>query len=131
MLGAGCGSEPAEFDKAANYTPESLAQELVLRYRAMNPSKKASSRSGRGTIPPSTVAGTNKADKKASTKTTKNTGAPTIDDVLDDIKHKMTLIPEEAPTEIIKKMIATISGDNSLSEGDKKTLTELIGRLAD
>ena len=51
--------------------------------------------------------------------------------MLDDIKHKMTLIPEEPPTEIIKKMIATISGDNSLSEGDKKTLTELIGRLAD
>jgi hypothetical protein len=37
IFGAGCGSEPFEVDKAANYTPETLAQELILRYRALKP----------------------------------------------------------------------------------------------
>jgi hypothetical protein len=131
VLGTGCGSDSAEFDKAANYTPESLAQELVLRYRALNPSAKTSSRAASNDRSKSALAARKNPEKKVITKTTKNRSAPTIDDVLDDIKYKISLIPNEAPTEVIKKMIATVSSDNSLSDGEKKSLTELIEHMAD
>ena len=44
ILGAGCGSEQVEVDKAATYTPDSLAQELILRYRALKPDAKTAKR---------------------------------------------------------------------------------------
>ena len=34
LLCPGCGPEATDVDKAANYTPDALAQELILRYRA-------------------------------------------------------------------------------------------------
>ena len=41
----GCGPAASEVDSAARYTPESLAQELAFRYRALTPeAKKAPSR---------------------------------------------------------------------------------------
>jgi hypothetical protein len=43
-LGLGCGPSEAQFDKAALYTPESLAQELAFRYNALRPEAKKSTR---------------------------------------------------------------------------------------
>ncbi len=40
----GCGADDLEVDKAALYTPESLASELALRYQALNADAKKSTR---------------------------------------------------------------------------------------
>jgi hypothetical protein len=129
MLVAGCGSPPAEFDSAANYTPDSLAQELILRYRALAPNAKSSER---GTIKKTVVANQSQLSKKAAVRKTKGKSGPTtIDNVLDDIESKLTLVKGLSPAETTRKMIENISNDNSLPEADKKSLTEYVGRLAD
>jgi hypothetical protein len=130
VLGAGCGSGPTDFDKAANYTPEALAQELILRYRALNPTQQTSAARPRKK---KAGAGAPRApiSKKSTTRATKKSGPATIDDVLDDIEYKITLVKETSHDETTKKMIETILGDNSLPAADKKTLTDLVGRLAD
>jgi hypothetical protein len=128
-LGPGCGPETPVYDKAANYTPEALAEELILRYRALSPSAKTSTRTGSGSKSASITR--KNPEKKIITKTTKNRAAPTIDDLLDDIKYKSTLITDSKPADTSQKMIATISGDKSLSESEKKTLTEFVSHLGD
>jgi hypothetical protein len=128
-LGAGCGSESTEFDKATNYTPESLAQELIFRYRALRPEAQAvKPRSTKKKSGPPDSSGI----KKSEFAPAKEKRAPaTLDDVMEDIEHKVTLIKDTGRAETTKKMIETISSDPLLKDGDKKTLTELVGRLAD
>ena len=125
ILGAGCGSEQVEVDKAATYTPDSLAQELILRYRALKPDAKTASRR-----PIKKSAGA-AISKKTAPPTTKKQGSATIDDVLEDIESKIALVKGSSPAETTKKMSETIASDGSLGESDKKALTELVGRLAD
>jgi hypothetical protein len=55
----------------------------------------------------------------------------TIDDVLDDVDRKLDLIKETSRSDAGRKMIDTLSKDSSLTESDKKTLTELVGKLTD
>jgi hypothetical protein len=129
LIGAGCGSGTSEYDKAANYTPEAVAQELILRYRTLSPDGKTPTRGPRKKLSAAVIAARDKADHKAITRTTKKRGPNTIDDVLDDLECKITLIKETSPAETTKKVIEVISGDRSLNEGEKKTLTELAGRL--
>ena len=88
VLPSGCGESP-KFNKDAEYTPESLAQELVFRYKALSPSGKTSKRARR---PEKKAVGT-KADELSTTKSqtkaaTKKELAKTIDDVLDEIEVK-------------------------------------------
>jgi hypothetical protein len=59
----------------------------------------------------------------------KQTGPRTLDDLLADIDGKLGLIQGVSRTGVCQKMVETISGDTSLSDGDKKRLTELIGQL--
>lgn len=125
ILGAGCGSEPVEVDKAANYTPETLAQELILRYRALKPNAKTP---GRGPIKKASGAA---VSKKSAQPTTKKRGSATIDDVLEDIGSKIALVKGSSPAATTQKMTETIVSDRSLSDSDKKALSELVGRLAD
>jgi hypothetical protein len=131
VLGAGCGSEPGEFDQAANYTPGALAEELILRYRALDSNAKTSKRGTANKISAAAIAARNKADRKAVTRTTKKRGPITIDDVVEDIGYKMVLIRGTPRAETAKQMIETISSDNSLAPSDKKVLSEMVGRLAD
>ena len=51
--------------------------------------------------------------------------------MLDDIDNKLDLIKGVSRPEACRKMTDTISKDSSLTESDKKSLTELVGRLAD
>ena len=127
----GCGSGPSEYDKAAHYTPDALAQELILRFRRLNPDSKISRRDQGKAMSKQAIAA-RAADKKgARTKLTKEKGGETtIDDVLEDIASKFALIQETPPAETIKKMNETIASDRTLSDSEKKTLTELVGRLA-
>jgi hypothetical protein len=125
ILGAGCGSESVEVDKAANYTPETLAQELILRYRALKPDAKTPRR---GPIKKASGAA---VSRKTAPPTTKKRGSATIDDVLEDIGSKIALVKESSPAATTQKMTETIASDSSLSDSDRKALSELVGRLAD
>jgi hypothetical protein len=128
----GCGPESPDVDKAALYTPESLASELAFRYQALNAEAKVSSRkdrSGKGLA--EQVERTTKTGKKGAGAKKKQTGPATIDDVLDDIDDKLNLIKGSSRSDACRKMVDTLSQDSSLTDGDKKTLTEFVGKLAD
>ncbi len=132
MTEPGCSPEPMEHDQSANYTPESLAQELVFRYRSLQPDAQISK------LPPRRKS-TDKADsarppvskKSAEKKTAKKAVSTTIDDVIEDIESKISLIKGSSKVETTKKMIETISADRTLKDADRTTLTELVGRFDD
>jgi len=137
VLGAGCGPAATEFDKAALYTPESLASELAYRFGQFNPDAKAAAvrykpRSKDDKKDAERLARVDQAKNKTSggaPAKKKQTGPRTLDDLLADIDGKLDLIKGVSRADACRKMVATISGDASLSEGDKKRLTELIGQL--
>ena len=112
----GCGSAPLEVDKAALYTPESLASELVIRFQSLNPDARTSSRK-----PQSDKRAAErrkratKGQKKGAGVKKKAAGPTTIDDVLDDIDDKLDLIKGESRSEACRKMVDTLSRDNSLT----------------
>jgi hypothetical protein len=130
----GCGPASPDVDKVALYTPESLASELAFRFRALSPDAKASSRRAKsesGKSIAQRVERATKAEKKGAGVKKKATGPTTIDNVLDDVDDKLDLIQGISRPEACRKMIDTLSQDSSLTESDKKTLTDLVGQLAD
>jgi hypothetical protein len=130
----GCGPAPLDVDKAALYTPESLASELAFRFHALTPDTKASTRKARsksGESLADQIERARKSEKKGAGTKKKQAGPTTIDDVLDDIDIKLNLIKGTSRADACRKMIDTLSQDTSLKESDKKTLTELVGKLAE
>jgi hypothetical protein len=69
--------------------------------------------------------------KSAEKKTAKKAVSTTIDDVIEDIESKISLIKGSSKVETTKKMIETISADRTLKDADRTTLTELVGRFDD
>ncbi len=135
IVGTGCGSGAPDVDKAAFYTPESLAQEFALRFVALNPNAKKTNPRARSKTTERTIADRARAEQndpkggRAATK--KRTGPPTIDDLLADIDNKLNLLKGISRSDACRKMIDTISQDGSLKASDKKTLTELVSRLSE
>lgn len=133
----GCGSGPSQVDKAALYTPESLAQELAFRYRALDAEAKKSTRRARlGAKDAKRIAAVERASqaekKGGNTEAAKKrTGPPTIDDLLDDIDRKLDLIKGVSRPDACLQMHETIAKDSSLDENDKKTLLEKLKELGD
>jgi hypothetical protein len=128
----GCGPPSLEVDKAALYTPESLASELAFRFHSLSPDAKVSSRKAKSDKDlAARLERARKGEKKGAGAKKKQTGPTTIDDVLDDVDNKLDLIKGISRSETCRKMIDTLSQDSSLTESDKKTLTELVGKLAD
>jgi hypothetical protein len=129
----GCGPGDLEVDKAALYTPESLASELAFRYVALNADAKKStrklSRSDKAAAE-KRERGTKSQTKGGGVKKKAPQGPRTIDDVLEDIDSKLDLIKGVPRPEACRKMTDAISKDSSLTEGDKKSLADLVGRLA-
>ncbi len=135
--GPGCGPAAPEVDKATLYTPESLASEFALRFRALSPDTKAAAvRYKPKPNDEKKIAAQRARSEQAKNKLTggpparkKQTGPPTVDDLLADIDNKLDLIKGISRADACRKMIETISADASLSEGDKKRLTELVGQI--
>jgi hypothetical protein len=132
----GCGPASHEVDRSAEYSAESLAQELVFRFRSLVPESRKSTRAVKARSKVKTVAELEtgeKLQKKASggAVTKKRTGPPTIDDVLDDIDEKLSSLKGASRSESRRKMIDAISKDVSITAAERNTLTELLGRLAD
>jgi len=136
VLGLGCGPGPIEVDKAAEYTPESIAQELAFRYRALNPEAKKSTRKIRPKSKSDKSVADLERDERAEKKnknteaTKKRTGPPTIDDVMEDLDTKLNKIKGTSRSESCQKVIETISKDSSLTESDRQNLTEKLRELA-
>jgi hypothetical protein len=131
---AGCAGDAPEVHKEALYTPESLARELAFRYRALSPEAMQSQSKSK--------AKTSLADRQrddatqrkggiGATTTKKRSGASTVDDLVADIGNKLMLVKGISRADACRKMIDTFSNDSSLTAGDKKALTEIVGRLAD
>src|SRR5262249_19838960 len=95
-LAPGCGSGGPGGEQAAQYSAESLAQELLFRYRSLTPeTKKASTRSRSKRIRSlAEMENSEKLQKKGGSVATtkKHSGPPTFDDLLDDIETKLSLI---------------------------------------
>jgi len=128
----GCGPGDLEVDKAALYTPESLASELALRYLALKPDAKRSTRKARSRSDKAAAErlerGTKSQKKGGGAKKTAK-GPTTIDDVLDDIDDKMDLIKGVSRPEACRKMIESLSKDSSLNAADKELLSEKLKGL--
>jgi hypothetical protein len=137
MLGLSCGPAELDVDQAVHYTPESLASELALRFRQLNPDVKSSTvRYKRDPKSEKDLAERRTRSESGKTKTLasvparkKQTGPPTLDDLLADIDGKLDLIRGISRADACKKMVEAISGDSSISDGDKQRLKELLGRL--
>jgi predicted RNase H-like nuclease len=137
-VGTGCGPAHVDVDPATRYTAESLAQELIVRFQALNPAAKTSRRAVR--VNPAAektraerLERAVQAEKKGGggPGEKKRKGAPTIDDVIDDVDHKLDLLSGTSRSDACRKMIAAISAESSLTAGEKKTLSDLVGRLAE
>jgi len=131
----GCGPATSEADKAAEYTAETIAQELAFRYRSLNPEAKKSTRAPKAK-PTKSIAQL-ETDEKLQTKskdvatTKKRSGPPSLDDVLDDIDVKLGRLKGTSRSAACQQVIETISKDNSLTENDKKLLTEKLKERSD
>ncbi len=132
ILGAGCNSGTVEVDKSASYTPDALADELVLRFRALSGTARTASYQGSAARSKSTKGAPARAvSKKSVTRATKKKGATTIDDVLEDIDSKIDLVPGTPHVATKQQMLDKLSRDPSLRDTEKKELSELVGRLGD
>jgi hypothetical protein len=134
----GCGSSSVEVDKAAAYTPESLAAELALRFRALSPAAQAAKRTRSARIEKGRterLARSEQAKNKVlggapANKKKQPSGLP-LDDLLDDVENKLSLIKGMSRPEVCRKMLETISADTSLAQADREKLKELVNGMAE
>jgi hypothetical protein len=130
-LAPGCGAPP-EFDKAVEYTPESLAQELAVRTRGLAPSarkaEKKRASAPKGAPAPGYVA---EPETKAQSKgQTKKAEVVDLDDVLDDIEAKGRSIKALPPAEVFNKTADAVAQDQTLDAKDRDLLVEKLREMA-
>jgi hypothetical protein len=135
IAGLSCGPGAPEVDKAALYTPESLAQELAFRYRALSPeAKKAPTRSRVRSQPKKSIAQLESAESrqtkgKSAETPTKKARTQDLDALLDEIEGKLNRIQGMSRSDACWKMSDTIANDRTLSDSDKSLLAEKIKEL--
>jgi hypothetical protein len=135
-IAPGCGPAAPEVDKAALYTPESLATELAFRFQELSPD----ARTAKSTFKPKPdkslaerLARAEQAKSKGSggaAAKKKQTAPHSIDDLLADIDSKLNVIAGVSRSEACRKMVEQVSRDQSLSADAKQRLTELVGQLS-
>ncbi len=128
----GCGPGDDQVDRSAFYTPESLAQELALRYGKLKPEARKFSRPAASSAKAAKRAAglerARQAEKKGGggDEPKKRTGSETLDEIMADIDAKIDKIPGTPRAEACKKMSDALSQDATLSADDRKLLS---GRL--
>jgi len=131
-LAPGCGSSN-EFDKAVEYTPASLAQELAIRVKALSPSarkaeKKRSTPKGKGAASPGFVP---EPETKGQSKSqAKKAEVADLDDVLDDIEAKGRGIRSLPPAEVFNRTADALSADSSLDPKDRDLIVSKLREMA-
>ena len=117
VLGDGCSQGEPEVDKSAEYTPESLAQELAFRFSGLSPeSKKSTRRPLRRSKSDKSVADLERSEKsnkksQGAPLAKERSGPPTVDDLLDDVGSKLDKIKATPRAESYKNLIEAISKD--------------------
>jgi len=128
----GCGSS-AEFDKATQYSPETLAQELAFRYKALSPSAKAATK--RRDVPNKKRGDVMKvSDEQSQVKSqakaaAKKAPAANVDEVLDEIDAKASKITGQARAEVFNKIADAIDKDASMEAADRQTLADKLKEM--
>jgi hypothetical protein len=127
----GCGSEP-KFEASVDYTPNSLAEELVFRTKGLSPSARkaekkrsapARSKAAPGFVPEPETKGQSKTQ-------TKKAEVQTLDDVLDDIEGKARRIQSVPAAEVFRQMADAVSKDSTLDANDRDTLVKKLDEMA-
>ena len=130
----GCGPAAPEVAKEAQYSPESLAQELSFRYQSLNAdAKKATGKARSKSVRTAADRQRGEVDTKGAVGavTKKQRGAPpSLDELLADIDSKLKLIKGVSRADACKQMIETLASDTKLTPTDKQSLTDHINRLA-
>ncbi len=118
-LVTGCGDSSTTFDAASTYSPESLARELVFRYKTLNPDRR-NVRAARPARKPDAAA------TKEAKSATKEAQATTLDELIRDASTKAESIPNMTPAEAIRKMADEVGKDASIPEADRKTIADRL-----
>jgi hypothetical protein len=134
---SGCGGANLDVDKAALYTPESLATEFAIGFKALSADTKATAskikaRTSKNRPAPVFSENALKKGKRVATTRKKETkGPPTLDELVEDVDGKIGLIRDFSRSESCRKMTEAISKDQTLDDNERKTLTELVAKLAE
>jgi hypothetical protein len=132
----GCSPGESGVDRSALYSPESLAAELSFRYRDLKPEARKFNRD----VAPQAKAGdrerARQIDEKVEQKKggggevpKKRTEPMDLDDVMEDINAKIDKVPGTPRPEVCIKMISALSKDDTLSEADRKLLTDRLEQM--
>ena len=127
----GCGGSEPVFDKATQYTPESLAQEFLFRYKGMNIKPKrapAPSKRNKGKLTPDQEEKLAKKTKEQSK--TKKAATTSLEDLLEDMAKKAENVKDSTPSKVLRDMAAIVAKDNFVPDIDRKILAERIEGVA-
>jgi hypothetical protein len=132
----GCGRSAPEVDSAARYTPESLAQELAFRYRALTPEAKNAQSRNRGSSKNTKSIAELESKEKLQTRgkdaaTRKKARVLTLDDLLDELEGKLVLIKGISRLDACRQASEAILRDPSLSESEKNVLSAKLKELGE
>ena len=118
----GCGGD-VKFDPATSYSPESLAQEFVFRYKSIDPAAPSAE--------PPTPSSDGPAQKKAAGPTTKKAPVSTVGGLLDESIEKASMIPGMTHAEARSKLADILAKDPAISESDKKIIADRLAAAKD
>ena len=114
----GCSDAPPAFDPLVNYTPESLAAELSLRYAALSPAARDAA-----PTPAKRPRGPVEAGKKEATK---EAATETLATVLDDINAKAAAIPGMTPAAARAAVADRVAADPAIASGHKQRIVAAL-----
>ena len=128
---SGCGSSEPVFDKATEYTPESLASEFLFRYKGMNIKAKrapAPAKRNRGKLSP-------KQEEQLATKSkeqtkTKKAATSTLEELLDDIAKKAETVKSSTPSQVLREMASFVAKSTQVPVAVRKILVERVEGVA-
>ncbi|WZO98498.1 hypothetical protein EP7_000078 [Isosphaeraceae bacterium EP7] len=129
---SGCGGGAADFAPETKYTPETIAQELVFRYRALGEGdQKLTAAAGRGKNSRARSKERNAEKVQAKSKeATKAAPVRTADSLLDEIASKVRSLPDAPAADSFKKVAAAVRADTTLTPAGRDNLAGRLDELA-
>lgn len=125
-LSIGCGGDDqAHLEALAQYTPENLADELIIRYQATQRPSKIESKSAKAAAK---AGGSSGREEKLSGEQPNPhddpsaANAKTADDVVQEIADKAKTIESPPPPQVYETLIKHLDTDTRLPTSDKETL---------
>ena len=115
----GCGDGGPAFDPSARYSPESLAGELVFRYRSLHPDR-------RDVPKPRPVRTRPEAASKSARAATKEDQATTLDELVRETLTKAGSIPDLSRPDAVGRIAEAVAKDASVPEADRKRIIDRL-----